>query len=119
VEGKAIRILKGLKTKKIKNNNYSDLHGTAKRRACCSVASFMTLGPRRLFGETPRCHWSVLFGSARQGRTHDNVAARAVKTVWTVFRGARDSRALGGETGLEKKSIFPAPTRRSATTHAF
>lgn len=62
----------------------------------------MTLGPRRTFrGNTPLSLVGTVRRRAAGPYAYDNVAARAVKTVWTVFRGARDSRARAGA-----KSIF-------------
>lgn len=45
-------------------------------------------------------------------RTYDNVAARAVKTVWTVFRGARDSPFTGrGRNRFSSSSSSSSPPR--------
>lgn len=91
---------------------------TLRNGACCSVASFTTLGSERLFGKTPRCHWSApcSFGGARDRaayRVYMIMWRRArAKTVWTVFSWIPVARvADSGPADGAGQIDFPSPSR--------
>lgn len=95
---------------------------TLRNEACCSAASFTTLGSERLFGKTPLSLVGTVRRRARQGRVrvYDNVAAREGENRVDGFFAARaipvhgDGRKAGGRRTNRFSAVAVSATAAAA-----